>query len=181
MSQALGWAVLAAAVTLVGYAYVGYPLLLRIAGRWARTTVPKPAEGVAATLRLLVRRLSYVNVHPYYMFLHDMVQGVEELRTSLDTAIALEKEVRGITAGFNIPAFVLDTMGGGGKRHVHSHEHYDRENGIAVFTSPAVKPGRLFYYFDPLRHLDPAARQRWNDPQARRRMLHEATQRAADA
>ena len=133
----------------------------------------------ASTLQLLVRRLSYVNVHPYYMFLHDMVQGVEELRTSLDTAIRLEKEVRGITAGFNTPSFVLDTMGGGGKRHVHSHEHYDRENGIAVFTSPAVKPGRFFYYFDPLRGLDPAVRRRWADAQSRQRMLQEALERAA--
>ena len=133
----------------------------------------------ASALRLLVRRLSYVNVHPYYMFLHDMVQGVEELRTSLDTAIRLEKEVRGITAGFNIPSFVLDTMGGGGKRHVHSHEHYDRENGIAVFTSPAVKPGRFFYYFDPLRDLDTEVKRRWADAPTRQRMLREAVEAVA--
>ena len=69
----------------------------------------------------------------------------------------LEKQVRGITAGYNIPSFVLDTMGGGGKRNVHSYEHYDRENGIAVFTSPAVRPGKLFYYFDPLHTLIPDA------------------------
>ena len=80
----------------------------------------------ADTMQLLIRRLGYINIQPYYVFLHDMVQGVEELRTTLQTALDLEKEVRGITAGFNMPAFVVDTMGGGGKRHVHSHEYYDR-------------------------------------------------------
>ena len=54
----------------------------------------------------------------------------------------LEKHVRGATAGFNTPAFVLDAPGGGGKRDVHSPEHYDRATGISVFTSPSVKPGK---------------------------------------
>jgi lysine 2,3-aminomutase len=40
-------------------------------------------------------------------------------------------------------------MGGGGKRDVHSFEHYNRKSGVAVFTSPAVKPGKKFLYFDP--------------------------------
>jgi len=31
----------------------------------------------------LVRRLSAINVQPYYVYQHDMVQGVEELRTHL--------------------------------------------------------------------------------------------------
>jgi lysine 2,3-aminomutase len=130
------------------------------------------------TMQLLVRRLSYINVHPYYVFLHDMVRGVEELRTSLCTATELEKQVRGITAGYNIPSFVLDTMGGGGKRNVHSYEHYDRENGIAVFTSPAVRPGKLFYYFDPLHTLIPDAQQRWNNQEHRREILIDALEAA---
>ena len=102
-----------------------------------------------ATMTLLVRRLSYVNVHPYYVYVHDMVPGVEDLRTPLATAQRLEKHVRGATAGFNTPAFVLDTPGGGGKRDVHSPEHYDRATRHRVFTSPSVKPGKQFLYFDP--------------------------------
>ena len=133
------------------------------------------------TMRTLVQRLGFVNVHPYYVFVHDMVQGVEELRTALHTAQVLEKQVRGITAGFNMPAFVLDTMGGGGKRHVHSYEHYDRETGIAVFTSPAVKPGRLFFYFDPLDTLAEPIRAQWADTRARRRMLEGAMEVARGA
>ncbi len=127
-----------------------------------------------ATMQLLVRRLSYVNVHPYYVYVHDMVPGVEDLRTTVATAQHLEKHVRGSTAGFNTPGFVLDTPGGGGKRDVHSPEHYDRASGISVFTSPGVKPGRKFLYFDPIDSLDDEHRWRWTIPHERRAMIDAA-------
>ena len=127
-----------------------------------------------ATMQLLVRRLSYVNVHPYYVYVHDMVPGVEDLRTTVATAQHLEKHVRGATAGFNTPGFVLDTPGGGGKRDVHSPEHYDRASGISVFTSPGVKPGRKFLYFDPIDSLDDEHRWRWTIPAERRAMIDAA-------
>lgn len=127
-----------------------------------------------ATMQLLVKRLSHVNVHPYYVYTHDMVPGVEDLRTTLYTATRLEKYVRGSTAGFNTPHFVVDTMGGGGKRDVHSFEHYDRQTGIAIFTSPAVKPGKKFLYFDPIASLDEQHQWRWTQPSERRAMIDEA-------
>ncbi|MEE2658318.1 MAG: KamA family radical SAM protein, partial [Candidatus Latescibacterota bacterium] len=130
------------------------------------------------SMRLLIQRLGYVNVQPYYVFVHDMVPGVEELRTSLQTAIDLEKGLRGVTAGYHMPAFVLDTMGGGGKRHVHSYEHYDRTEGIAVFTSPAVRPGQLFPYYDPIHELAPEIQERWGDPQRRGEMIDVAFRRS---
>ena len=103
-----------------------------------------------------------------------MVPGVEDLRTSLATAQSLEKFVRGSTAGFNTPAFVLDTPGGGGKRDVHSAERYDRATGISVFESPSVKPGRQFLYFDPIGGLDEEHRWRWSQPSERRAMIDAA-------
>ncbi|KAB2645091.1 MAG: KamA family radical SAM protein [Verrucomicrobia bacterium] len=128
----------------------------------------------AATMTQLVRRLSYVNIHAYYIYVHDMVPGVEDLRTSLATAQHLEKHVRGSTAGFNTPAFVLDTPGGGGKRDVHSAERYDRASGISVFESPSVKPGKQFLYFDPIAALDPEHQWRWTQPTERRAMIDAA-------
>lgn len=139
-----------------------------------QTVLQNRVNDQAATMQLLVRRLGYINVHPYYVYFHDMVPGVEDLRTSLAHGLELEKQVRGITAGFNTPSFVVDTMGGGGKRDAHSFEHYDRETGIAVFTSPSVKPGQKFLYFDPLRTLQPEMRQLWEIPSERERMLREA-------
>ena len=127
---------------------------------------------------LLVKRLGHVNVHPYYVYVHDLVKGVEDLRTTLDTALYLEKFIRGGTAGFNTPVFVVDAPGGGGKRDAHSFEYYDRESGISVFTAPAVKRGEFFLYFDPLDQLSLAAQRRWADPSEQKVMVEVALQRA---
>jgi lysine 2,3-aminomutase len=129
-------------------------------------------------MQLLVKRLSYVNVHPYYVYMHDMVKGVEDLRTSIQTALDIEKFVRGSTAGFNTPLFVCDTPGGGGKRDVHSFEYYDRENGITVYSAPSVKADAYFLYVDPLHTLEPAARQRWAVPILQEEMIAGAIAKA---
>jgi lysine 2,3-aminomutase len=116
------------------------------------------------TMTLLVKRLGHVHVHPYYVYVHDMVRGVEDLRTSVDTALHIEKHVRGATAGFNTPTFVVDAPGGGGKRDAHSYEYYDRDTGVSVYAAPSVKPGQLFTYFDPLHQLSTHQQRRWADP-----------------
>ncbi len=143
-----------------------------------QTVLQRTVNDSAATMQLLVRRLSYINVHPYYVYFHDMVPGVEDLRTTLASGLGIEKRVRGHTAGFNTPAFVVDTPGGGGKRDAHSFEFYDRASGIAVFTSPAVKPGKEFLYFDPVTSLDEEYQWRWTQPSERRAMIDEALERA---
>ncbi len=127
-----------------------------------------------ATMKLLVKRLGHLNVHPYYVYVHDLVKGVEDLRTTLGTGLSLEKHVRGSTAGFNTPTFVVDAPGGGGKRDAHSFEAYDRTTGISVFESPSVKPGQRYFYFDPIDQLPPEGRARWADPREHQRMLDEA-------
>jgi lysine 2,3-aminomutase len=130
------------------------------------------------TMALLVKRLGHVCVHPYYVYVHDMVRGVEDLRTSVDTALHVEKHVRGITAGFNTPTFVVDAPGGGGKRDAHSHEYYDRDTGISVFAAPSVKPGQLFMYFDPLHQLSTHQQRRWADPGEQQVMVQDALSKA---
>jgi lysine 2,3-aminomutase len=132
-------------------------------------------------MALLVKRLEYVNVHPYYVYMHDMVKGVEELRTTVQTSIDIEKSVRGSTAGYNTPLFICDAPGGGGKRDIHSYDYYDRENGIAVYTAPAVKKNRAFVYFDPIDKLAPAAQARWAVKELQDEMIREALRKAGDA
>ena len=34
---------------------------------------------------VLVKRLSFINIHPYYIYVHDMVKGVENLRTTVES------------------------------------------------------------------------------------------------
>ena len=139
-----------------------------------QTVLQRGVNDTPELMTLLVKRLGHVNVLPYYVYVHDLVSGVEDLRTSLDTALHIEKHVRGSTAGFNTPTFVVDAPGGGGKRNAHSYEHYDRETGISVYTAPSVKPGEYFLYFDPLHQLSTAMQRRWQDPALQEEMVQAA-------
>ncbi len=129
------------------------------------------------TMQLLVKRLGHCQVHPYYVYVHDLVKGVEDLRTTLQTALDIEKAVRGVTAGFHTPTFVVDAPGGGGKRVAHSFEHYDRESGISVFAAPSVKPG-FFLYYDPVDTLSPEMQAKWKNPVEQDRMIEHAIAQA---
>ena len=126
----------------------------------------------------LTRQLGYINIQPYYVYMHDMVPGCEHLRTTLKEGVELEKAVRGTTAGFNTPTFVCDLPGGGGKRHVASYEYYDQENGISVWKAPYVKKDELFLYYDPIHKLGTEAQKRWQNPSEREIMISEAKSKA---
>ena len=41
-----------------------------------QTVLQRRVNDSSATMLLLVRRLAYVNVHPYYIYMHDLVKGV---------------------------------------------------------------------------------------------------------
>jgi lysine 2,3-aminomutase len=139
-----------------------------------QTVLQRGVNDDVDTMRLLVKRLGHLNVRPYYVYVHDLVKGVEDLRTTLQTALDIEKGVRGLTAGFNTPTVVVDAPGGGGKRDAHSYEHYDRTTGISVYLSPNVHPGTLYFYFDPIHLLPPEGRARWADPAQHAVMIEEA-------
>jgi lysine 2,3-aminomutase len=139
-----------------------------------QTVLQRGVNDSIETMKLLVKRLGHLNVHPYYVYVHDLVKGVEDLRTTLQTALDLEKSVRGTTAGFNTPVFVVDAPGGGGKRDAHSFEHYNRTTGVSVYTSPSVKPGQYFVYFDPVDLLPEEGQRRWADPAQHQGMIDDA-------
>jgi lysine 2,3-aminomutase len=143
-----------------------------------QTVLQRGVNDSVATMLLLARRLSYLNVHPYYIYMHDLVKGVEDLRTTLETGLTIEKGIRGATAGFNTPLVVVDAPGGGGKRDAHSYEHYDRVTGISVFTSPSVHPGAFYYYYDPIDLLPAEGQARWADPAEHQKMVDQAHQAA---
>jgi lysine 2,3-aminomutase len=130
------------------------------------------------SMSLLVKRLSYINVQPYYVYQHDMVKGVEDLRTRLADTLEVERHVRGTTAGFNTPTFVTDVPGGGGKRDAHSYDHYDETTGVSVYRSPSVDREKVYLYFDPIHLLPEAGRRRWRDPAEHRHIVREAVEAA---
>jgi lysine 2,3-aminomutase len=111
----------------------------------------------------LVKQLSFMNVQPYYVYQHDMVCGVEELRTRVSETIEMEKNIRGATSGFNTPTFVIDAPGGGGKRDVHSYEYYNESTGISIYRSPLVDAEAAYIYFDPIHLLKQEGRRRWRE------------------
>lgn len=145
-----------------------------------QSVLQRGVNDTVETMTLLVKRLAWINVQPYYVYQHDLVKGTEELRTRVLASTDLEKAVRGTVAGFNTPTFVVDAPGGGGKRSAHSYEHYDLETGISVYTAPSVKPGRAFLYFDPVDLLPEAGRARWADPDQHARMIDEALEQARE-
>jgi lysine 2,3-aminomutase len=145
-----------------------------------QSVLQRGVNDTVEAMTMLGRRLAHINIHAYYVYQHDLVKGTEELRTTVQRAINLEKHVRGSTAGFNTPTFVVDAPGGGGKRGVHSYEYYERETGIAVYTAPAVKPGMYFTYFDPIDRLPEAGQARWADPAQHQPMIDHALERARE-
>ena len=48
-----------------------------------QSVLQRGVNDTVATMQLLVKRLGHVNVHPYYVYVHDLVKGVEDLRTTL--------------------------------------------------------------------------------------------------
>jgi len=81
---------------------------------------------------------------------------------------------RGATTGLNTPGFAVDPPGGGGKRQIHSFEHYDRVTGISVWRSPNVDPHREHLYFDPIDQLPARGQLRWASPDQRAAMVEDA-------
>ena len=128
----------------------------------------------------LVRKLSYMNVQPYYVYQHDMVRGLEEMRTTIQSAVELERNVRGATAGFNTPLFVMDAPGGGGKRDVHSYDYYDPVSGISVYRSPSVDEEKVYLYFDPIQLLPEEGQALWADPKRHQVMIDDAIARSGN-
>ncbi|KAL3458468.1 hypothetical protein BJX64DRAFT_224497 [Aspergillus heterothallicus] len=102
------------------------------------------------TMLSLIRSLTNLNIQPYYVRQREMIPGYEDLRTPICDALDLEKHIRSKVSGFNVPNFVVDLPGPGGKRLISSVSSYDRHNGLSKF----VPPGRRLLT-SPLRYWDP--------------------------
>ncbi|MDT8337039.1 MAG: lysine 2,3-aminomutase [Candidatus Izemoplasmatales bacterium] len=67
------------------------------------------------TMRILVQRLAYIRVRPYYIYQCDLSLGIEHFRTPVSKGIEIIEGLRGHTSGYCVPTFVIDAPGGGGK------------------------------------------------------------------
>ena len=96
----------------------------------------------------------------YYVYQGDIVPGAEDLRTPMSDSLALERAVRGNTAGFLVPQFILDLPAEGGKRLTSTVFDYDRHTGHSKMTAPGLRGDPVtMHYWDPLWSLSDDGRE----------------------
>ncbi|MCW6052833.1 hypothetical protein K4039_22845 [Lyngbya sp. CCAP 1446/10] len=123
-------------------------------------------DGINSTIDLqkkLIKKLVASGIQPYYVYQMDMVANAEHFRTNLATCINISKNLTGVFPGFQLPRFIVDLPGGGGKRSVYEYEFYDQKYGIYGFKSPLISGGKIYYYCDPLRYLEPNIQKEWTE------------------
>jgi lysine 2,3-aminomutase len=96
----------------------------------------------------LCRKLLTIRVRPYYLFLCDLWEGLDHLRTPLSTGIAIIEHLRGRLSGLGIPQLIADLPGGIGKVPVNPEYIVSTESGRTVLRAPG---GQLAVYPDPSR------------------------------
>ena len=112
---------------------------------------------------LLTRKVSYINIQPYYVYMHDMVPGCEHFRTTLREGVELEKpSVVPLPVLIRLLLFAIFLVGR--QTPCCSYEYYDEENGISVWLAANVKPGKVFTYFDPIHKLNHEAQNVGRSP-----------------
>ena len=66
-------------------------------------------------LRELLYNLVRIRVKPYYLFQADLTKGTSHFRTTIDSGLALMRQLIGHVSGLAVPIYSLDAPGGGGK------------------------------------------------------------------
>jgi len=66
-------------------------------------------------LAQLLTGLLRIRVKPYYLFQADLTRGTSHFRTTIDSGLAIMKQLIGHVNGMAVPTYALDAPGGGGK------------------------------------------------------------------
>jgi lysine 2,3-aminomutase len=84
-----------------------------------------PVENQAVLMRRLnsdariIKELNHeclkARVRPYYLHQMDVAEGLEHLRTPIETGLKIIEQLRGWTSGLAVPHLAVDLPGGGGK------------------------------------------------------------------
>jgi lysine 2,3-aminomutase len=69
-------------------------------------------------IRELLYGLIKIRVKPYYLFQADLTKGTSHFRTTVDTGLAIMRQLIGHVTGIAVPTYALDAPGGGGKIHL---------------------------------------------------------------
>ncbi|MBU0488046.1 MAG: KamA family radical SAM protein [Bacteroidetes bacterium] len=95
----------------------------------SQTVLLKGINDTAEIYKSLVHKLLQIRVRPYYLYQCDPIPGSAHFRTSVDTGLALIRNLRGFTSGYAVPHYVIDAPKGGGKIPILPEYCIGRENG----------------------------------------------------
>jgi lysine 2,3-aminomutase len=97
-----------------------------------QTVLMKGVNDDPATIKLLMQKLLFMRVKPYYLYMADETKGANHFRTSIRKGIEIMDSLRGHTSGLAVPYFVIDAPGGGGKIPILPEYvlHHDEEKII---------------------------------------------------
>lgn len=99
-----------------------------------------------ATMRKLVHRQLRHRVRPYYLLQLDPIRGSAHFRTPIDKGLELIESLRGHTSGYAVPAYIIDSPGGGGKVQLVPEHIVGRQGDQLLIKNFA---GEIYRYHDP--------------------------------
>ena len=136
-----------------------------------QTVLLKNINSTKKDLIDLINILIEVGIDPYYIYQADLVSQTEHFRTSLVESLSLEKEISGLFPGFLTPRFVVDLLGGGGKKNISNYEFHDKKFGVFIFKSPVIDPLKVYFYFESLKYLSSEISSFWLDENKRNNFI----------
>lgn len=95
-----------------------------------QTVLLRGVNDAPEVMRELLYRLIRIRVKPYYLFQADLTKGTSHFRTTVDTGLALMRQLIGHVTGIAVPTYALDAPGGGGK--IPLTPEYIRQMGASL-------------------------------------------------
>jgi lysine 2,3-aminomutase len=85
-------------------------------------------------------------VRPYYLLQLDPIKGSSHFRTPVMRGLELIESLRGHTSGYAVPAYIIDSPGGGGKVQLTPDAILGRDGDMLRIRNFA---GEIYHYPDP--------------------------------
>ncbi len=111
----------------------------------SQTVLLKGINDNITVMKKLMQGLLKIRVRPYYLYQCDPIPGSLHFRTPVSKGIEIIHGLRGFTTGYAVPAYVIDSPGGGGKIPLLPDYCQGKKNGNIILKN---YEGKTFYYPD---------------------------------
>lgn len=101
-----------------------------------QTVLLKGVNDNTKTLAELSKKLIANRIKPYYLFQGDLVTGTSHFRVPIEKGLKIEKELRQILSGLEMPVYAVDLPDGGGKIPLSNNYIIKKENNTWYFKTP---------------------------------------------